>query len=436
MLVASLRAIEAPAAEPRSAPWLVVSDLHYSPFLHGDRPSRFGYDTNDALFDSLLAQLKGSDPNAPVVILAGDFLAHGFPRAKASATMAYIAERFDHTFPHAQFVITLGNNDSDCGDYEATLDGPFLRDVANAWKPLVDRRGAAPDFVRTFSHDGGYVAMLPRPNLRAVAVNDVYDTVRYRNPCGAGDPAATSLGDLDRTLQSGHVAERTWLVTHVPPGIDAYSTSHLAHRLFVVPFMRPGAREALLRAIGNVRDRVSLVIAGHVHHFSFRLSDASHPARDVPILVAPSISPIFGNSPGYLMLDVDASGVVGNVTETSYLDGSWRRIGDLASEGVAHFTAPELAAYHARLERNRSLADRFVRLYMGGARPEISPKNYRVYWCAATALGVSEEQHCDASGGFGVFTGRALAALAVVALVVGCVVVAVVRALRRRRRRP
>jgi predicted phosphodiesterase len=423
------------AREPARAPWLVVSDLHYSPFLHGERPSNFGKDTNDALFDSLLAQLKASDPNAPVVILAGDFLAHGFPPANAAATMAYIAARFDRTFPHAQFVITLGNNDSDCGDYETTLDGPFLRDVANAWKPLVDRRGAAPDFVRTFSHDGGYVATLPRPNLRAVAVNDVYDTIRYRDACGTGNPAATSLSDLDRTLRSGPPAEHTWLVTHVPPGIDAFSTAHLAHRLFVVPFMRPGAREALLHAIGNGRDRVSLVIAGHIHHFSFRLSDASHPAHDVPILVAPSISPIFGNSPGYLTLDVDADGLVGNVAETSYLDGRWQRIGDLSSEGVAHFTAPELAAYQARLERNQAFADRFVRLYMGGARPEISPKNYRVYWCVATALGVSEAQRCMASGGLGFFTHRALVVLAVVAIALGFVLVAVVRARRRRRRR-
>ena len=412
-----------------------MSDLHYSPFLHGDQPSHFGYDTNDALFDSLLAQLKASDPNAPVLILAGDFLAHGFPPKRAAGTMAYIAERFDKTFPHAQFVITLGNNDSDCGDYEPTIDGPFLREVANAWKPLVNRDGAAPDFVRTFSHDGGYVARLPRANLRAVAVNDVYDTIRYRNPCGTGDPAATSIGDLDHTLRGGPPVERTWLITHVPPGIDAFSTAHLAHRLFVVPFMRPGAREALMRAIGSARDRVSLVVAGHIHHFSFRLSDASHPAHDVPILVAPSISPIFGNSPGYLTLDVGADGVLGDVTETSYLDGRWQRLGDLASEGVAHFSASELETYHIRLERNRTLADRFVRLYMGGAWPEISPKNYRVYWCAATALGVSEEQRCDASGGFGVFTGRALAALGVAALVFGCVVVAIVRALRRRRRR-
>jgi hypothetical protein len=431
----SLVALEAPAAEPQPAPWLVVSDLHYSPFLHGDEPSHVGDDTNDALFDSLLAQLKASDPNAPVVIIAGDFLAHGFPPAKAASTMTYIAGRFDKTFPHAQFVITLGNNDSDCGDYEATIDGPFLRDVANAWKPLVDRRGAAPDFVRTFSHDGGYVASLPRANLRAVAVNDIYDTARYRDACGAGNPAATSIGDLDRTLQSGPQAERTWLVTHVPPGIDAYSTSHLAHHLFVVPFMRPGAREALMRAIGNGRDRVSLVITGHVHHFSFRLSDASHPARDVPILVAPSISPIFGNSPGYLTLAVDSNGIVGDVTETSYLDGSWQRIGDLASEGVTHFSAAELAAYHARLERDGTLADRFVRLYMGGARPEISPKNYRVYWCAVTALGTSEAQRCMASGGFGVFTGRALAVIGVLVLIVGSITVAIVRALGRRRRR-
>jgi sphingomyelin phosphodiesterase acid-like 3 len=427
--------VATPAAARSQPPWLVISDLHYSPFIGGSAPSHYGYDTNDALFDSLLAQLKRTDPNAPVVIVAGDFLAHGFPPARAAATMAYVARRFDRAFPHAQFVITLGNNDSDCGDYEATLDGPFLRAVASAWQPLVDRHGAAPNFSRTFSHDGGYVATLPVPNLRAVSVNDVYDTVRYRDRCGTGNPAATSLGDLDRTLQSGSPHERTWLITHVPPGIDAYSTAHLGHHLFVVPFMRPSARDQFLRAIGASGDRVSLVIAGHIHHFSFRLSDAGRPAHDVPILIAPSVSPIFGNSPGYLTLDVAANGDVENVTETAYLEGRWQRIGDLASEGVARFTAPELAVYEARLERGGgAAADRFVRLYMGGAPPEISRKDYRVYWCAATALGETDEQRCTSSGGFWVFTRRALLVGGAIALGASCMATSIVIAVIRRRR--
>ena len=408
--------------------------MHYTPFLGGREPSVWGYDTNGALLDSLLAQLVREDPDPPVVVIAGDFLAHGFPLAKAGATMAYLAKRFDATFPHAQFVITLGNNDSDCGDYESVLDGPFLHAVARAWEPLVNRHGAAPGFARTFSHDGGYTATLPVPHRRAVVINDIYQTVRYRNRCGSGNPAATSLGDLEVALRGGPPDERSWIVMHVPPGIDAYSTAHLGHHLFIVPFMRPEARERLVDAIDDPRSRVSLLIAGHTHHFAFRLTDAKHPARNVPILVAPSVSPIFGNSPSYLTLDVDAAGDVGNVAETSYVAGRWQRTGDLASEGVASFTAPALVEYEARLEANPALVERYKHLYSGGAASEISPRNYRTYWCAATALSAEDAEKCTRSGGISVFTGRALVLAGVVALLAAFAVFAIVRAIRRRRR--
>lgn len=427
---------DASVAESAAAHWLVISDIHIAPWMRKRTPSSYGHDTNPTLLESLIAQVKRTEPDPPVVIIPGDFLGHGFGLANAAAEMAVLARRFDAAFPHAQFVIALGNNDSDCGDYEVAIDGPFLRAVARAWRPLVDRRGAAPDFARTFAHDGGYVATLPVPHLRAVVVNDVYDSIRYRNRCGTGSPAGTSLGDLDRALRGGPPQARAWIVTHVPPGIDAFSTAYYVHHLFVVPFMRPGAREHLVRTIDDPRNRVDLVIAGHTHHFSYRLSDAGPEGRDVPILVAPSVSPILGNAPSYLTLDVDAAGGVRNVAETSYLAGAWRRVGDLASEGVAAFSAPELARYQARLERDPALDARYERLYMGGAPSEITPKNFRVYWCAATALGASAEQACTASGGFGVFTARALIVAAVLAMLVLACAIALTRAVLRRRRRP
>jgi len=425
------------AARPAGTPWIVVSDVHYAPFGRfgaSSLPATYGSDTNEALLDSLLAELKEAVPDPPVVVIAGDFLGHGFPVAKAAATMAVLARRFDATYPRAQFVITLGNNDSDCGDYETTLDGPFLRAVARAWEPLVDRHGAAPDFERTFSHDGAYVARLPVPGLRAVVVNDIYDSVRYRNACGRGNPAATSLADLSRMLgNAGN--ERTWLVTHVPPGIDAYSTAHLAHRLLLVPFLRPGARERLVATIDDPRSRVALVIAGHTHHFSFRLSDAGEPGRDVPILVAPSVSPIFGNAPSYLTLNVAADGAVQNVAETSYLDDGWKRVGDLAGQGVTAFSAPQLAAYEARLDRSLAAREAYERLYSGGAPSEIDESNWRIYRCAMSALSATSEGRCTNSGGLSVLTERAVRVLFVVAAVVVVAALALTVAFRRRRAR-
>jgi sphingomyelin phosphodiesterase acid-like 3 len=432
---AAAAATPAPSVAADQRPWIVVSDIHYAPYGSNGRakdPSPLGSDTNPALFDSFLAELARTERNPPVVFIAGDFLGHGFPIARAATTMAYLATRFDRVFPHAQFVITLGNNDSSCGDYETSVDGSFLRAVARAWEPLVDRRGAAPDFVRTFSHDGSYVARLPRAGYRAVVVNDVYGALRYRNACGTGDPAATSLHDLTRQLARG-AGTRTWLVTHIPPGIDAYATAHIAHRLVVVPFMRSGMREGLVDAIGAPANRVSLVIAGHTHHFSFRLSDAAHASRDVPILVAPSISPIFRNAPSFLSLDVAPNGTVRDIAETSYLDGAWRRLGSLREAGVASFTARELVRYRERLERGGAARDAYVRLYAGGTSPEIDDRNWPVYDCAIAEFSVSAFATCS-GGGVSVLTRAVRAAALVGSAVVAASVFALAIARRRKTR--
>ncbi|MBD5634278.1 MAG: metallophosphoesterase [Candidatus Eremiobacteraeota bacterium] len=424
----ALGSTPAPRAPASAAStWLVLSDIHYNPFNRRSEPSPYGYDTNGPLLTSLFDELRRAVPNPPVIFIAGDFLAHGFPVKRAAATMSDLARHFDRAFPHAQFVIALGNNDSDCGDYEATVDGPFLRAVAQAWAPLVDRGGAAPNFARTFAHDGSYVASLPLPHTRAVVVDDVYDTVRYRNACGKGNPTGTTLSDLGRMLTAGPPNERNWLVMHVPPGIDAFSTAHLAHGLVVVPFMRPGSRERLTRLIGERRDRVALVIAGHTHRFSFRLSDVRDSPENVPILIAPSVSPIFHNAPAFLTLDILPSGSVANVTETSLLDGTWGPVDDLAAVGVREFDAAELGAFETRLSRDPALRARFARMYAGGAPPEITERNWRIYWCAATQLAAAEFNECTAAGGFSIFTGRGLTAVALLGV---CALLLVTLAIR------
>jgi hypothetical protein len=170
--------------------------------------------------------------------------------------------------------------------------------------------------------------------------------------------------------------------------------------------MRPGPRERLVDLINDTQNHVALVIAGHTHHFSFRLSDARDARRDVPILVAPSVSPIFRNAPAFLTLDVAPDGIVRNVAETSYLDRHWSRIGDLAGQGVAALTPPQLLAYVDRLVREPSLREAYVRLDVGGAAPEIDARSWPVYRCAMTQLSASGLRACADEGGWSVFTHR------------------------------
>ncbi len=163
-----------------AAPWLFVTDIHLEAGPDGHRPSSFGSDTNAVLFARALRQMHAVVPDPPVVVIGGDLLAHDMDRAHATKTAVAIAHDFNHVFPRAQFILTLGNNDSNCGDYGLTPNSPFLRDVARAWAPLVNRRKAAPHFLQTFPHDGFYTATLPIRRTRAVVIDDVFWSPRYR----------------------------------------------------------------------------------------------------------------------------------------------------------------------------------------------------------------------------------------------------------------
>lgn len=396
----SARAADAPATRP----WLFVSDIHLD--VSKDADGAAGDDTNEALFRSFLAQAHAVDPDPPVIVIGGDFIAHHARNAENAATMASIASAFDRTFPHAQFVITLGNNDSACGDYAAPVGGPFLRQVARAWAPLVDRNGAAPDFVARFSHDGSYVATLPLPNLQVAVTNDNFLSLRYNGKC-AGDARAPrrALTTLAHDLRSAPSGMRSWVLFHEPPGIDAFSTSHLTHQLFVVPFLRPDYRDALVDLLADPRSRVALVIAGHTHKFSFRVIPTAG-APGVPMLLVPSVSPIFDNAPSFLRTTVSADGELGDVTQFAFDDGRWQRHGDLASLGVAHFDAASLSNVIARMKKDPALVQRFASLYEGGGDDEINDRNAIVYLCAMKNFADPSFEACEGRNGFHFLTNR------------------------------
>jgi hypothetical protein len=421
------------AARAQAAnPWLVVSDVHYDPTGSAQEPSRYGTDTNPALLNEAIAAMRREDPNPPVVILSGDLLAHAFKRNTAGPTMAELARRFGRAFPHAQFVLALGNNDSDCGDYRLRPGDSFMRDVAAAWAPLVDRNGAAPSFRGDFARRGSYVARLPVTGLRVVVVDDVVWSWRYRE-CGnsATSPSADQLRWLDRTLRDTPHGLHNWLVLHIPPGVDVQST-RLVHGVTIVPFLTPGANDRLTRAIDDPSNRVAFVIAGHSHKFAFRFSDATVPARNVLILLVPSISPIFRNNPSFLTMQVDASGSVRDVKETSFVrDTPVTTFDSRTDYGVRSFDARSMLEVQKKMAGDPALQARFERAYDGAARkPEVHPADFRAYWCAATQLEPEAYRACAGHSVGGRSIARIIDGVAVVLVVSGILII-----LRRRSQR-
>ena len=426
--------IRAQAADP----WLFVNDVHYDPTVREPYPLTYG-DTNEALLASTLREMHRIAPNPPVIVMAGDFLAHHFKRSTATPTMVTLAQRFNRSFPHTQFVMALGNEDSPCGDYAIAANSSFLRAVAKAWAPLVDRNGAAPGFLRTFPHYGFYTAKLPLSGVRAVVVDNAFWSTLYHDGCGVGGrPTPESLAELDRALSRGG-SERRWLVMHIPPGIDASSTVHLTHRLAIVPFLRPAPRDAVLGMIADPARRIEAVITGHVHRFAYRLVDRKG-LDPVPLLVSPAISPVLGNLPSFLSADVGPNGVILGLEEHSFVDGRWRDIGGLGTLGASEFSGAALVNLQRRLEREPVLREKFATLYMGASSyHDIDPRHWRSFWCAATEFSSTAFRDCLDEGGFSFLTRRGVAVVGAAAagtvVVLGALVAAAVVLVRRGPRR-
>lgn len=367
--------------------------------------------------------MRRVDPAAPVVVITGDFLAHHFDYTKATATMSDIARLFDRAFPHAQFVIALGNEDAGCADYGFALNSGFARSVASAWAPLVDRNGAAPSFARTFASAGFYVAKLPLAHTEAVVLDDVFWSPFYR-ACGANGPqdgAARIRDGLRSALGSGN--ERRWVVAHIPPGIDVYASTQVGHGFLAVPYLRAGPSAEFLGLLQEPAANVSLALVAHSHRFAYRIAGAGS-ERPVPLLLVPALSPIYKNAPAFLTVDVSDSGVVRAADVHAFLDGRWQDIGGTRSLGLDEFSAPQLIRLQERLAADPAVRAVFARLYVAGATPEINEHNWRSYWCAAVDFTPDDFRRCTGAGGFGILTGRAVWLAVLIVLVLGALFVA------------
>src|SRR5450631_3026794 len=72
-----------PHAARAADPWLFVNDVHFDPAVRAKRPLTYG-DTNEGLLESTLDEMHRLSPNPPVIVMAGDFLAHYFKIGRAS----------------------------------------------------------------------------------------------------------------------------------------------------------------------------------------------------------------------------------------------------------------------------------------------------------------------------------------------------------------
>ena len=328
---------------------LSVSDLHFNPFadpalvpkLEAADSSQWeaifesssatafspsGSDVNDPLLQSALGEMRKQVQSPAFVLISGDFLAHRFDQtyqqyatdksqaaysAFVTKTIAYLASTFAKTYPGVRIYPTLGNNDSDCGDYAVAPGGAFLAGFRNAWRPIV---GAA-SFDRRFAAGGYYHADVPRlRRVRVIVLNTNFFSTKYQNPCGTPvpDPGAAELEWLDAELAlARREGKHVWLLFHIPPGIDVYDTVEYGGscpNVKTQSFWKDQYTHEYLRIVAAYRRTILGAFAGHTHQDEFRF--AGHDF----VHITPSISPVFGNNPAFEEMEVTRGGEIANIT--------------------------------------------------------------------------------------------------------------------------
>jgi sphingomyelin phosphodiesterase acid-like 3 len=356
--------VESATKRPADVAALFVSDIHFEPFADpaktaklmaapvsawnailaepasADQVAKFaelqttckarGVDTSYTLYESGLKAIREDASGAKFVVLSGDLIAHNFsckfsttfPDAKKGEYRTFVEKTIDYVMrelraalPGVPVYAALGNNDSDCGDYELDANSAFLADIGRiltADFPAGERANA----LRDFSAEGNYSARLPAPlgHTRILVLDDLFMSRQYATCGGKADPAlaAEQIAWLTQQLVAARRShEKTWVMSHIPPGVNPYATATK-----VLDLCNGGKpqmflnSEALPEAMASSGDVITLAIFAHTHMDEMRLlksTAADAPPGGVAVKIVGSISPVNGNNPSFTVAEIDAA---------------------------------------------------------------------------------------------------------------------------------
>lgn len=290
----------------RSFKFLVVSDIHC---CTAGALSR-GVDTPSDLLDQMLEAMHTKLPELAAVIVPGDLTVHGNSEgASRSRVFREVVVRLKKAFENKPILIALGNNDTDQGDYQFSKS--FLAETKDAVCGALGR-SVQSDCQQTYPLNGTYRATL---SLGKIDNQERKVEMLIANT----NPIATRCG---KEPDPGYKEKRcTWrgaphpspspdrglaapviIVGHVPPGWDDYRKEEFL-----------GDRREFENWLSANARGTSFAIFGHAHRTELRAltwnpeqKNSDEQTTRMLLLMAPSVSPIYNNNPGFLILTLNA----------------------------------------------------------------------------------------------------------------------------------
>ncbi len=415
-----------------------MSDIHFEPFFDpgkvvqlaaapvsawmgilaapesADREQRFtaveqtchtrGEDTPYALLESSVQAVRRDAAGAKFMTVSGDLIAHAFQckygavfphaapgdyRAFVEKTIDFVLQELGGAVPGAPVYAALGNNDSDCGDYQLDAHSEFLvavgEEVSRTF-PEGERKAAA----EAFAAGGYYNVPLPAGlrNARMLVLDDQFMGAKY-STCGG--KADASAGDAQLAWLAQQLAEarrnkeKVWVMAHIPPGVDVHASvtkmdavcGAKGPKMFL-------ASEKLAEELIEYSDVVELAIFAHTHMDELRVLKAeggtAGAGKGVAVKMVSSISPINGNAPSFTVARVEASTAalkdfkVFTASNSTGVDTAWHEEYDWGktyrqSEFSAASLGKVIAGFEADPGAKTDASQAYIRNFYSGSSP-------------------------------------------------------------------
>jgi sphingomyelin phosphodiesterase acid-like 3 len=417
---------------------LLLSDLHFDPLADPSLVKRLidapvsdwetifssskqtGYahapqDSNYPLIKSALSA-AAAQTSADFVAAMGDYLRHNFEEAFlkaggtsdefadfATKTALFVVHTLQTTF-RVPVYVALGNDDSACGDYRVDPGGPFLAQLAASLEVLRSHPDAAADFRAAGFYE------LPHPTLanhEILVLNTVLWSRSYAI-CGSdsGDAGEAEMQWLGWQLYRAKISgNKVMLMMHIPPGIDSYKSAHAGAGKAGTEFWQSHFFTQFLDLMKTYGSIVQIALAGHTHMDDFRVLSPGDRTSPIAFRITPAISPIFGNNPGFSVLQYQVgTGEVSDIA-TYYLDlagggadPKWALEYRFSSAyGYNTVSAENLLSLAAAIHSDPSVRHVFAGYYATSAQSPIKAENWQFYACSETQFTTSDYARCLSS---------------------------------------
>jgi sphingomyelin phosphodiesterase acid-like 3 len=428
---------------------IVFSDVHFNPFYDPSlfpelvsadagqwasifktstitAPSAWSNDTNYPLLALALSSIKQDMGASPLIIFTGDILGHNFPKtffnlygsqnppdaldvaamkAFTDKTVAFFMEQVRSSVGNIPVMFAVGNSDSYTG---LGPDSSFLSDTAELYyTQFVNGTVDHQTFFDTFTSGGYYSAEPTGTNLMVIGLNTFEFSPYFGDTTSSAVTA--ELAWLDSTLASAQAkGKKVWLLMHVPPGADKYSTAQSAdskgHIASATMMWNQDYQASFLQILSRYPGVITLTLAAHTHMDEYRIMSPN----DV-LEITPSIAPYFGNNPAFKVFtfshdtlkSTDYSSLNYDLAANSeqfssyYTFSKAYSVQGLLNDSLAHLF-PVLVTNSAKqaLYRGHYFSGHNYSIPVINTFNPITNTNWPVYWCGIGNMGQQEIIDC------------------------------------------